>query len=151
MKQQPVKHFENHGFRNSVSRYFVQESCTVIGGGVGGSPKQKKHHYKLVREWGSKLSSFGKEWYLSLFCYKQSLAFLYKCSISCKVNPTSLHCSVLSNNPCSFQNYFHPPKSKEVMQLLHWLKKLELDLVTNKFLFTRKTGLLVLQRRHNNL
>lgn len=42
MKQQPVKHFENHGFRNSVSRYFVQESCTVIGGGVGGSPKQKK-------------------------------------------------------------------------------------------------------------
>lgn len=67
------------GFRNSVSRYFVQ---VIRSGGGGGSPNQKKkntnHHRKLGREWGSKLSSFGKERYMCLFCYKQSLRFLYK-------------------------------------------------------------------------
>lgn len=30
-KPQPELSTENHGFRNSVSRYFAQKSCTVIG------------------------------------------------------------------------------------------------------------------------
>lgn len=77
MKPQPVKHFENHSFRKPTQKT---------------AQAQNKNHQKPPQaSKGMKQQGiFIWEIYLSLFCYKQSLTLLYKCSISCKVNSTSL-------------------------------------------------------------